>query len=70
MEESYVFKIKDDDADYANFTYGGSPLHGFLIQQVTQQVIQQIIQLFLSFLGGGEGLLYDFSRPKSDLYNI
>ena len=25
---------------------------------------------FLELLGGGNGLLYDFSRSKSDLYNI
>ena len=25
---------------------------------------------FFELLGGGNGLLYDFSRSKSDLYNI
>ena len=50
--------------------YGRPPLHGQIIQQVIQQVIQQIIQLFWSFWVGVTGLLYDFSRSKTDLYNI
>ena len=46
---------------------GRSPLPGFLIHPVIQQIKQQIKSEPLS---GGEGLLYDFSRSKCDLYNI